>query len=151
MENTEKTENASPAMAITERMKLDLRQTAKWAKFLAVLGFIGLGFMLVLAFLMMAGLSVFETLTSGKPLVSILMGFLYLALCLIYLFPMLYLNRFANSTRLAVLNENETAMGDALMNQRKMFTYLGVMMIVVLSLYALTALIWIPIAYFTVV
>jgi hypothetical protein len=152
----ENTENSAPVMAFTETMKSDLLQTAHWAKFLAIVGFVGLGLMAVFAILMMSGASylnslingdfVTSTLIKGESVISAYTGILYLLIGLLYFFPLLYLLRFSTNTKRAVLANEEAAMEEALINQRKMFKFMGILMIVILSIYALLALIWLPIA-----
>lgn len=136
-------------MTFTETMKSDLLLTAKWSKFLAIVGFIGVGLLVVLSFLIMAGFSAFDSITHGDAAIAVFVGILYLLMGLLYIFPILYLLRFATNTKQAVLDNDEAAMEEALINQRKMYKFFGVLMIVALSIYALAALILIPVALFT--
>lgn len=144
----ENTENTASVMTFTETMKSDLLLTAKWSKFLAIVGFVGLGLMAVWAFLMISGASFIDSLIKGQTFISAYTGVVYLLVGLLYLFPILYLLRFANNTKRAVMADDEAAMEEALINQRKMYKFMGVLMIVVLSIYALSALILIPVGLF---
>ncbi|NLT02390.1 MAG: hypothetical protein GXY09_00830 [Bacteroidales bacterium] len=144
----ENTENTASVMTFTETMKSDLLLTAKWSKFLAIVGFVGLGLMAVWAFLMISGASFIDSLIKGQTFITAYTGVVYLLVGLLYLFPILYLLRFANNTKRAVMADDEAAMEEALINQRKMYKFMGVLMIVVLSIYALSALILIPVGLF---
>jgi hypothetical protein len=69
-----------------------LDTTVYWAKFLAVMGFIGIGFMVISAFFMM-------TVDLNSPLAGNFLGiaFLYILFAFLYFFPVNYLYKFANT------------------------------------------------------
>ncbi|MHB9141872.1 MAG: hypothetical protein ACYC25_08365, partial [Paludibacter sp.] len=124
-----------------------LKVASGWATFLAVLGFIGTGFIVLAALLIMVmspfigSLSKFGG-TFGFPM--ILMGVVYLLLGVVYFFPAYYLYNFANKIKIALINNNQKTLDESLKNLKKMFKYIGIMSIVLISLY----LIMIPVMIF---
>ncbi len=113
----------------------DLDTTRKWTMFLAILGFIGIGMLLI------AGIcaGVFLTLfNSSNPSLGIPEAFVYVIIiivALIYFFPVLYLFRFSKFTSVAIRTLDKQVMRKAFRNLRKYFVYLGIMIIVVLAIY----------------
>ncbi|MCX6227512.1 MAG: hypothetical protein NTV01_22710, partial [Bacteroidia bacterium] len=66
METSENNLNSNDSMVISSEIRHYLLETAKWMKFLAILGFIGLGFMLVAAIVMLVLGSTFESLPAVR-------------------------------------------------------------------------------------
>lgn len=124
-----------------------LKVASSWATFLAILGFIGTGFIVLASFFMMVmspfigSLSKFGG-TFGFPM--ILLGVVYLLIGVVYFFPAYYLYNFANKIKIALINNNQEMLDQSLKNLKKMFKYIGIMSIVLISLY----LIMIPVMIF---
>ena len=109
-----------------------LNIAAKWAKFLAILGFIGIGFMVV------GGLftSVFLTFLRSVPSMSSFpvpmgfLGFFYIILAAVYVMPVIYLNNFSNNISKAVAFRETALLTEALLNLKRNFKYIGIMTII---------------------
>jgi membrane protein YqaA with SNARE-associated domain len=113
-----------------------LKETAKWANFLAIMGFIGIGLMVVLAFFMGTVLSSLPN-ASFLPITGPIMTVLYLLMAVLYFFPVLYLYRFADKMKAALARKEEAVLTDAFMNLKSHYKFIGVLTIVMLSFYAL--------------
>lgn len=116
-----------------------LRESAKWSKFLAIMGFIGIGFM-VLAAIFMSTIMATLPNENSIPLAGAMKGFLggiYLVMAALYFFPVYYLYKFSNDTKIALQTNNDDLLATGLGHLKSHYKYLGIMMIVILSLYAL--------------
>jgi hypothetical protein len=118
-------------LVINQQMKQDLLVSAKWGKFLAIVGFIMLGFMLLGAIGMFGmgssmGRQVF-------PVTS--MGILYLLIIGLYFFPTYYLLQYSNKIKEAVTSVNNMSMQEAFSFMAKLYRFIGVLTVVILSLY----------------
>ncbi len=114
----------------------DLDTTRKWSMFLAILGFIGIGLVLITGITAGAFLTLFKSGDSaviGVPELLVILGVLVFAV--IYFFPVLYLFRFSKFTSNAVRTLDKTELQKAFRNLRRYYVYIGVMIIVVLALY----------------
>lgn len=118
-------------LALTEASLDFFKESAKWAKFLAIVGFVMLGIM-VLASLIMIGMM---ASLAGAPAAGL--GLVYLLMAALYFFPTLYLYKFAVKTKNAIETYSENGFEDGAENLKSMFKFMGILMIVVLSLYAL--------------
>lgn len=114
----------------------DLDTTRKWSMFIAILGFIGLGLMLIIGIVAALFLSVFN---GGSIPDAVSWGFLpgaiLLVFSVIYFFPILYLYRFSKHTGIAVRTIDKSQMQKAIRYLRKFYVYMGILMIIILVAY----------------
>lgn len=132
MENLEELKK----MELEEDSLRDLDTTRKWSMFMAILGFIALGLMLILGIVAALFLSVFKTETIPN---AASWGFLpvaiFLVFSVIYFFPLLYLYRFSKHTGIAVRTIDKSHMQQAIRYLRKFYVYMGILLIIVLVVY----------------
>lgn len=120
-----------------------IRETAKWAKFLAIVGFVMIGFMVIFSLMFGAFsstiLSQAQTAPgypgAGFPIASFVV--LYLLLAVLYFFPTLYLFRYATKTQSAIRSANNDLLIEGLGYMKSVFKFWGILTIVILGLYAL--------------
>ncbi|MGI8892633.1 MAG: DUF5362 family protein [Bacteroidia bacterium] len=113
-----------------------LDETRKWAKFLAILGFIFCGLMILLGGVSSMFFDSFSPESAGV-IPPILLFIFYAIMALIYFFPCLYLYRFAQRAKEAMISKNSEILTGSFDSLRDCFRYLGVVSIVVLALYAI--------------
>jgi len=114
-----------------------LNTAAKWAKFLAILGFIGIGIM-VLAGLAMGLLTAFSGAiqsASHFPFPIGIFGFIYIIFAALYVMPVIYLNNFSNNISRAVAFRETAILTEALLNLKRHLKYIGIMTIVIIATY----------------
>lgn len=136
MENNLHVENGEN-LVIDWRSKEFLKETAKWTKFLAILGFVGIGFMvlgsLVMLFAPSSLMSNGDFPFGGK----IFMMLLYLAFAVLYYFPISYLYQFSENTKKAIENNDNNAIRDAFEFLKSHYKFMGILTIILLSFYAI--------------
>ncbi len=112
-----------------------LKYSAKWANFLAIIGFIGLGLMVLGGLIsIIAGASISRI--PGMQQFAVI-GIVYLVLAVLYFFPTLYLYQFASKTKKAIQNRSQENLDLGLENLKSFFKFLGIFTIVVISMYIL--------------
>jgi uncharacterized integral membrane protein len=119
-----------------------LLQTVRWTKFLAIIGFILIGLMIMVMIpimFMSASVAALPGVSTGVPM-GITMFFVVLSLFL-YIYPTLALLRFSNNMKLAILGADQGAFNTALRHQRNLYRYIGILVIVIISVYALIFLV----------
>ena len=132
--------NYSTSFGITSDIRAFLSETARWANFLAIIGFVIIGIIVVIA--IFAG-SMIGTMASQIPnsgfnaLSGGVITILYLAMAGIYIFPVLYLYRFATNMKIALRNDNQEALSASFENLKSHYKFFGILMIIVLGFYAL--------------
>ena len=114
-----------------------LKETANWAYFLSILGFIGIGLMVIFGSLFgtfmaaLSGASAYQTgLTAG-------VGFVYVVLALVYFFPVYYLFNFSRKMKNALNSKNNEAFISAFSNLKSHYKFVGIFTIVIISIYLL--------------
>ena len=123
-------------MIVNESMKADLLSAAKWTKFLCILGCIGAGLLVLLAFAMIVFGTAAASLNPAMPF-GALMGVVYLIFAAIYIYPLIKGFQFANATKTACLFNNESELARGFSGLSSLIRYLGILTIVVMAIYVL--------------
>lgn len=115
----------------------NLRITAGWALFLSILGFIGIGFFILMGIFASITLSSFGSDAMGGdfPFPPALFSLFYIVLGLLYFFPILYLYRFATQIRAAVQQKAQNILNQGLANLKAHYKFVGILAIVMIALY----------------
>lgn len=122
---------------LNERSKAFLLEIAKWSKFLSIVGFVGIGLMALggIVLLLLAVMNPYSRAVDGGPIVG--MTLLYLILAVIYFFPVYYLFKSSVGLKNGINAMNEDDLTSGFENLKSHYKFLGIFMIVILSLYAL--------------
>jgi uncharacterized membrane protein YjgN (DUF898 family) len=133
-------------LGIDNISKGHLSEAAKWAKFLAICGFIFLGLMVVYGIVvsfvvvkMANTMSRFDTTAnenSLKNMMGIGMIIFYLVFAVIAFFPYYFLLRFANKMKAALISNDQDALNGSFQNLKILYRYMGILMIISLVLIA---------------
>ncbi len=118
-----------------------LSESARWGKFLAIMGFIFCGLMVIIAFFIPAvftQLPQYNTMPSSFSAgMKIGMTVVYLLLALVMFFPCFYLYKFSVKMQSSVKSISQENFDESLMNLKSMFKFYGVFTIIMLSFYTL--------------
>jgi len=130
--------NSGEQLSMSPLSKQVLIEASKWANFLAIVGFVMLGFMVIGAlFFIVAG----SSLPMGVGFPSAFIGVLYLAMAGLYFFPTYYLFQFAAKIKSCIQINSQEEMEQAFINLKSMFKFVGILTIIVISLYIVVFLI----------
>lgn len=113
-----------------------LTETRKWTTFFSILGFIFVGLMVILA-LVMALILPFLNEAGQMPYPPFLLSVIYLILGGLYLLPVIFLMRFGNFLKRALLSGSTEVFGEAMKNLSLHFRTVGIMTIIFITLYIL--------------
>jgi len=141
MENEQKITTAEKQDAIpqlTEESISFLLKTAKWGKFLAILGFIVTGLLVVAGIMMSFVMNIVsdEMVPLNLPFSPIFFSILYVIIAGIYIIPVIFLNTFSNNVIKAVNLSSTEKMTVSLRNLKNLFVFVGVSTVVILIIYA---------------
>lgn len=131
-------------LSIDPVTKAHLSETAKWARFLAIV-------YMILMVLVLVGILYFtyymSTLTNNfgdqygtaSPFsgFGVGMAITYIVLIAVWFFPTLYLLRFANRMKVALSANDQNALNTSFQNLKICFRFIGIVTIITLALYAL--------------
>jgi len=127
----------------TEESLAILLKAAKWAKFLAILGFIMTG-LLILAGIVMTlfvGLAQNEMMSSSFPVTSGIMAFFYLIFACIYIIPVVFLFNFSSKAIKAIQLHSTFYMTSSIKNLKNLFVFIGILTIILIFLYMVILLV----------
>ena len=127
-------------LVITPAIRLSLTESAKWARFLAIVGFVMVGLLVLLALGVGAFMGTLGAMMDF-PFPGVFISVLYLIIAALYFFPVLYLYNFASLTLKSLQVNNQEVLAKAFHNLRANLRFMGILTIVVLGLYVLLILI----------
>jgi len=134
METTITDKQSNENLYVSDEIKGYLLETARWGKFLAIVGYVFLGIMLIVAMFLLVGSSIMGDFAhAGMPMA--LPAFLYLAMAVIYFFPVNYLFTFSVRIIKSLQGNNNMLFAEGFKNLKSLFKFTGIMMIIVISLY----------------
>lgn len=123
-------------LSITNESKNFLLTSCKWAKFLAIVGFVFLGLFVIIALLIgFAGFPMQDMPTSGGMKYAMML--MYLLIALLYFFPTLYLYRFSTFVKQGIESNSTDLMTSGFENLKSCFKFMGVTMAVFIGFYAI--------------
>lgn len=131
--NEELLNGGSAELTVNEKCKAEMLTAAKWAKFLCIMGCIAMGIMLLCAILLIAlgsALGSFLGIHYGSGV-----GFLYLVIALIYIYPIIKGFQFANATKVACLSDDEQQLARGMEGLSSLLKFFGILTIICIVLY----------------
>jgi hypothetical protein len=121
-----------------------LKETAKWGYFLSILGFIGIGFMVVLALFIGTIFSAISGLSGTANSMGVLeTGFisgLYLLIALLYFFPIYYLFKFSSNLKKAFKSNDNDLITTSFEYLKSHYKFIGILTLVFVVIYVLILL-----------
>ncbi len=131
-------------LSLDAQSKGYLGETAKWAKFLAIIGIIGCAFLVLAGIVMATNGSEMERAmrqyggsSSEIENLHMITAVAYIIIAVIYFFPCLYLMRFSNQMTTAINSENQENLTLAFQNLKSTFKFIGIFTIVIIGIYIL--------------
>ena len=141
MENNQALDdNFAIGLSITPDIREFLEDTAKWAHFLSILGFIFVGLLIVIALFAgtFLGLVISEMQNEISGVSSLIITVIYFAIAGLYLLPIIYLYRFSNNLKQALLSDNQHVLSLAFKNLKAHYKFIGILTSIILGFYTLT-------------
>jgi hypothetical protein len=140
LNDTFPTEKVEEKLVITEDIRSYIYESAKWTKFLSIVGFIFSAFTLLFAFGSSAFLSTLASVEPNNPLLQLGPGFimaLFTVFALLYFYPSLILFNYSSAAKNAVLYADQEGLNQAMSKLKSFFKFWGIIMIVFISFYIL--------------
>jgi uncharacterized membrane protein YjgN (DUF898 family) len=122
-----------------------LYNAAKWAKFLAIMGFIFCALMLIFALFASTLLSTYlnqmDANTPGIssfPVTGGILATVYIVMALVYFLPCLFLYNFGAKMQNALKYNDQIHLNTSFKNLKSFFKFWGILLIIIICIYALT-------------
>ena len=110
-----------------------LRGTRPWVRFCSLTGYIASGFLILIA------LYTVRMIYDILPLhYSLLLGFFYLIMAILFIFPSIYLSRYEKSITHLTVSHRLEDLEQALADQRAFWKQMAIMILLILTLYLMT-------------
>jgi len=131
METYEINPTTDDSLSITREMKENLLEMTKWSKFLAILGFVGLGMIVVSAIygLVIGSMSRYSYLENAG-----IAALIYIAIAVVYYFPVNFLYKASVGIKDGLILSNKIDLESGIDNLKSHYKYIGITAIVLVSL-----------------
>jgi hypothetical protein len=143
MENSENSAHLENSFINNREINEYLLETSKWGKFLAIVGYVGMGILILLAIFMTLGLSRINQVSGGAYPMG-LIGIVYIVLAVIYFFPVNYLYKFSIQIKQGLQSNDKLSLTAGFQNLKSLFKFMGILTIVILSMYAMILVVAVP-------
>jgi hypothetical protein len=127
-------------LVITEDIRSYIYETARWTKFLGIMGFIFTGLMVMVALSVgtimqsMSEIPAYQGLASmGSGIITVL----YLFIAAIYFYPSFLMYKFSTAAKTAVLFGSQENLSIAMSKMKSIFKFWGILTIVIIAIYVL--------------
>lgn len=137
-ENSNFTMDGQNVLIVNIEAKRYLAEISKWAKFLSIVGFVGVGLLVLLGLFMGTIMSRFGSISGIGAAQGMMIGsmsFIYVVIAALYVYPLWKLYQFADLSQKSLAYDNSMMLTNALEAQKSVFKFMGIWVIVVLSLY----------------
>jgi|TARA_B110000240_G_scaffold19335_1_gene19661 hypothetical protein len=128
-------------LTITSAAKGFLTETSKWCKFLSILGFVGLGLLLLSSFFINTIYSNMSQASAMPFNLGIVMTIVYVLIIAIYIFPIYYLYQFSIQLKKALISKDDETLASAFEMLKSHYKFTGVFSIIMLSIYVLAGIV----------
>lgn len=118
-----------------------LKETAKWTRFMAVIGFIGIGLMVLGGVFGASAISKMNAVSGRSTVPPLFFTVIYVVLAAVYYLPIRYLWQFSVKMETGIKMTSQMDVDSAFGYLKSHYKYIGIMMIVLLSLYVLIIII----------
>jgi hypothetical protein len=144
------TQNSLFELSIDHESVGYLTETARWSKFLAIVGFVTCGLIAIFSFFagsFLANSPVLAAYPAAEVQTMSTIGgafltVLYLIIAVVYFFPCLYLYRYSVRMKEALNTNDQVKLNQSLKNQKMLFRYVGIVTIIAVSLEAMALIIF---------
>ena len=139
MDNLQRPQNKVFELSVTDTVKAHLLETARWARFFAVVTIIliALGTVFLAISILAAG-NILMLMEDGEGFIAIVMAFVvYIVLMLLYIYPVWSLFKFATLVKRGIAGGSQPDLEDALRHHRNVYKFVGIITIIMLVLYGM--------------
>ena len=139
MENNYYENESRRDLQVNDIVKDYLLETAKWAKLIAIVGFVSLGLMVIMGLFMGTIMGTLAAMTPEAAEISGLGGgflaIFYIGMALIYFVPIKYLYDFSSKVKKAIQITDQNLFNEAMMKLKSHYKFIGILMLIMIILY----------------
>ncbi|MEM9819850.1 MAG: hypothetical protein AAF985_02210 [Bacteroidota bacterium] len=130
-------DNFAPELTLSAQIRDCLKEAAKWSKFLAIVLFVYVGFLVLALLGLLFGIgALVGELGMGAGFMGIF-AFLLLLFIVLITVPTLFLYRFATRMQGALRRDDQNQLFDSFSNLKSYYKFWGILVAVFLGIYAL--------------
>lgn len=126
-------------LLVSQEIKSDLITITKWAYFMSIIGFIGIGIMAIgsVSTFFLTGAATEYQDFQNIPFPLYFIGIIYLATAVICFFPNYFMFLYAKKLRKGLDTNNQELLAEGFKNEKKLTVFLGVLVVISLILFVM--------------
>jgi hypothetical protein len=125
-------------IVINEDSKTYLLESAKWFRFLGIVGFVMVGLIVLIGIFASISLSMISPEMDALGIPSFVVGLYYIVIAIIYFFPCLYMVRFARNMNTGLVNSSQEYVTEGFRTLKVLYRFWGIVTIIALGFVALS-------------
>ncbi|MCL2139830.1 MAG: hypothetical protein FWH41_09930 [Treponema sp.] len=125
---------------LTENMIYYLKGASPWLRFIGIAGLIFIGLVILVLIIAVVGITRAVPSSEGSAFIGLMGGgvaFIYILMMAIYIFPLLFMYRFGKKIKTYLYTGTNEDLEDAFKNNKSLWTFMGVLLIIFLGFFAL--------------
>lgn len=127
-------------LIITEDIRSYIYETAKWTKFMSIVGFIVTALMVLIALSVSSVMQSMSEIPAYQGLVGLGSGVItvfYLLIALVYFYPSFLMYKFSSAAKVAVFYGSQESLSTAMSKMKSIFKFWGILTIIIIAIYVL--------------
>ncbi|MFN8334794.1 MAG: DUF5362 family protein [Cyclobacteriaceae bacterium] len=124
-------------LSLTTGAKMFLKESAGWTKFISIVGFVFIGFLIIIALFAGTFLGAMMEASGMNMMGGAFITVFYLVIAVINFFPIYYLFQFSSKMKAALQTQSSELLEQAFSNLKSHYKFMGILLIIVLGLYAI--------------
>lgn len=140
LESENKSAFDSFELQLTLQAQSYLKETGKWAMFLAIIGFISVALGVLLGvFYIVMGSAMFaqQGMPANMGAIFPALGGFMIIFSILFIFPAIYLLKFASKIKEALADKNSERLAEAFSSHKSFYKFIGIMTIIIIAFYLL--------------
>lgn len=137
----EENELSKSNFVLTDESESFLKETAKWAYLLSIIGFVFLGILLIFVMSIGAIFSKIGNMGGGMPTMigmgTGIFSTIYITIALVYFFPIFYLYQFASKAKKAFKNNDNEELNRSFKYLKSHYKFIGVVTLIFVVFYGI--------------
>ena len=124
-------------LSLTTGSKMFLKESASWTKFISIVGFVFIGLIVIIALFAGSIIGAAMEASGMQMLGGAFITILYLAMAVLYFFPVYYLFQFSSKMKAALEQQSSELLQQAFGNLKSHYKFIGILLIITLGLYVI--------------
>ncbi|MDR3679381.1 MAG: DUF5362 family protein [Flavipsychrobacter sp.] len=137
--SNKETETGIFKMEVDATAQSHFLEMARWTKFLAIMGFVFMGLLMIVC--IAVGVFLANSSTPVAGINNTMFATIYLVVAAIYIYPIFALYKYSTQIKKAIITTNQELFNSAISYLKRMFKYTGILLVIFIAIYGVAFLV----------